>query len=288
MITNEILYACYQLDVKFVNSSTGNVRDCSGTCFSVRDESGVPTIVTNRHNVDPTFKKPEDERYFLAAMNVRGFSRSATGVPERNVNFVIQSAMISYPSSKDDDIACVSVIKVFSNLSRDIRLDYSIASSDLAQEDYFQEKLHVLDELAFPSYQKPHDSAQGRPIMRKGYVSSDPRVNYSFKDVQNPNKSVMGSAIAYEAYSLPGSSGAPVVTLPVKLAIGQKRPGGLRGPAIIGVNAGSISVPNPNGSGPAYSGISYFYKSTSILEALTRLSTKTDIEGWESRAKIRG
>ncbi len=94
----------------------------------------------------------------------------------------------------------------------------------------------------------------GRPIMRTGTIASDPKFDYSW------DKSSHGNCIAYEGFSSEGASGSPIFAPPRGMTgIPNSRHGYL-----IGINAGHI--PEQYG----HSGISYFYKSTVILEIIEK------------------
>ena len=97
-----------------------------------------------------------------------------------------------------------------------------------------------------------HDKLMGRPIIRGGRISSDPKYNYSW------DKDYHGQCVAYEGFSSEGASGSPILALPRGLTgMSNARQGFL-----IGINSGHI----PEGIG--HSGISYFYKSTVIQDII--------------------
>lgn len=126
----------------------------------------------------------------------------------------------------------------------------------MAKAADFENKLSVCDFLAFPGYPEWHDQLEGRPILRTGTISSDPRRNYS------SDGHSMGDCIAFEAFSYGGSSGSPIIAVQKgpKPGTGILFPG-FRELLVIGINAGHLLHENIG-----HSGISYFYKSTAILE----------------------
>ncbi|WP_134940933.1 MULTISPECIES: hypothetical protein [Ralstonia solanacearum species complex] len=107
-----------------------------------------------------------------------------------------------------------------------------------------------------------HDKKEKRPIFRSGTIASDPRYNYSFEDT------VAGDCVAYEAFSYGGSSGGPVLALQKGL-----KPGagismtGYRPARLVWINTGHLK--EMAGSN-RHSGMSYFYKSTALLELIDR------------------
>src|SRR5699024_3366260 len=93
-----------------------------------------------------------------------------------------------------------------------------------------------------------------RPIIRSGHIASDPEFNYSW-DMNN-----RGQCVAYEGFSYEGSSGSPIFAPPRGL---QNLPNSRLG-YLIGINAEHI----PEQFG--HSAISYFYKSTVILDIIEK------------------
>src|SRR5947199_8976750 len=130
-------------------------------------------------------------------------------------------------------------------------------------------KLDLCDTIAFPGYPAFFDHNGDRPIMRVGAISSDPASDY------RPDYNSIGRRIAYEAFSTEGSSGSPVFALPKGLQLGP----GLSGPGhrtamLIGINSGHV-LGRDERIGQIHSGLSYCFKSTSILECIEKLGHQT-------------
>lgn len=133
----------------------------------------------------------------------------------------------------------------------------------LATENWISEKMSVCDYIAYPGFPDWYDRQNNTPIFRMGTIASDPRMNYS---------SIIGapisSQIAYEGFSSGGASGSPVFAV----QRGFKTGSGISAPKdfyrevkVIGINAGHFS--NQIG----HSGISYFYKSSVILNIIDNI-----------------
>jgi len=119
--------------------------------------------------------------------------------------------------------------------------------------------LDPFDLICYSGFPNQHDKLGGRPIIRSGHIASDPQYDYSWDDRYR------GKCIAYEGFSSEGASGSPIFAPPRGMhGILNSRHGYL-----VGVNAGHI----PNTTG--HSGISYFYKSTVILEIIERHELKS-------------
>src|SRR5690606_27832410 len=123
----------------------------------------------------------------------------------------------------------------------------------LASQDTFK-TIHAFDLICYAGFPEPHDKRAVRPIVRGGRIASDPRHSYSW------NREQQGDCVAYEGFSSEGASGSPVFA-PSRGARGI--PNSRHG-YLVGVNAGHV----PERFG--HSGISYFYKSTVILDIIER------------------
>lgn len=255
-LSNQFLYSAYMITATFVDE-IGNVKAGTGTCFFVKNKNDTLCLVTNRHVLDISYKNGDEllKKYSLKKINISGKrGRVGDNFPEADLLFSV-APNVKFSDNPHNDIACITKIIP---LSQDISINYFIPYSFFACEPDFQQKLEVCDFLAFPGFPEWHDKREKRPILRAGTISSDPRFNYSYGDT------VEGDCVAYEAFSFSGSSGSPVFAL-------QKgpKPGpgidfpGFRDLLLIGINAGHLKTVDK-----LHSGISYFYKSTAILEVI--------------------
>lgn len=155
-----------------------------------------------------------------------------------------------YHANPDNDVALVLCDGMFSDGSNDC-LHWHFGAEQLADEAMFGSAIRPYDKICFSGFPEMHDIAGKRPILRVGHIASDPRYSYS-----HTGKS-LGDCVAYEGFSFKGSSGSPIFAVP-RGPQGDpiSRPGYL-----IGVNAGRIKTPNIE-----LTGISYFYKSSVIVE----------------------
>ena len=164
-----------------------------------------------------------------------------------------------FPKIEQNDIACLKNIVHNGN---DISISYSIPYSLLANESKLNNDICVCDFVAFPGYPNWYDRLNNLPILRTGSIASDPRFDYSV------SSNFMGNCIAYEAFSFGGSSGSPVFAIQKGFKVGSgltAYDGFYREILLIGINAGHF--PDPEG----HSGISYFYKSSAIIELIDSL-----------------
>jgi hypothetical protein len=114
------------------------------------------------------------------------------------------------------------------------------------------------DLVCYSGFPGQHDKLANRPIIRSGHIASDPQYDYSW------DKNYRGQCVAYEGFSFEGSSGSPIIA-PRR---GMKSIPNSRHEYLIGVNAGHIK------DSDGHKGISYFYKSTVILEIIEKYNLK--------------
>ena len=272
-INNSFLYAAKKVIVTCTNG-TNNIQ-FRGTCFFLKHEKGL-IMVTNRHVVEPGYKDDEYKDYQVIKMEIDSFQNlDERGVPSHyRCGEIYNFKDFKFPKGKDDDVACL-----FAPTGSSLIINSTIPFSLLGDEFWIDNNLSVCDQIAYPGFPNYFDSANNTPIFRMGTIASDPRLDYSWdKDDVNSHK------IAYEGFSSGGASGSPVFALQKGFQVGQgiSAPEGFyREVKLVGVNAGHLNnedinskliIPTEKGSVSApiithqHSGISYFYKSSVILE----------------------
>lgn len=258
----DFLYSAYRLQPIFADS-IGNTRAVSGTGFFVKNKRDELCLVTNRHVLDPTFPcypASWPPNLTLHSIRVAGKANSAAGKPDVEIDHVITG---NFRCSTENDVA-VGVNVSFVSGTGPLVIDYFIPYSLIATKDEYDTSISACDLVAFPGYPEWHDLLSRRPIFRSGTIASDPRYDYSF------NGQAKGSCVAYEAFSFGGSSGSPVFAFQKGLPLGAGLTmQGYNKARLIGVNAGHFDTSTEKAKGQ-HSGISYFYKSTAILELIDR------------------
>jgi hypothetical protein len=167
------LYSAHKISLAF--DDYGTIKEGTGTCFFVEGPGDRLSLVTNRHVLQPSYEKSERSHWKLARIRVTGFS------PPNYERFecTIIIDKIRFPSSLDEDVALAPVIAVVDGDWAGHRslLIENIPASIIATDTDFSE-LFLADTLLFPGYPDWHDKLEGRPIMRRGALSSDPHHNY--------------------------------------------------------------------------------------------------------------
>ena len=200
--------------------------------------------------------------------------KSSSGEPQYKDDFVLEAHEwnVAFPKNNDDDIAVLYGIR-----GRHEGRSVVINRDMLATESYFEDEgnLGVYDHVAVPGFHPGYDPTTNRPIFRGGNISSDPRYGHSLRI--KDNSSVEGfedkyykNLVLYETFAYPGSSGSPVFALQKGIKPGE----GLSFPAyrpakLIGIQSMMRYVnPVKEGEAGVHSGLSYFFKSSAILEIL--------------------
>jgi hypothetical protein len=237
------LYSAYFIEAAFTGGD-GTVVSGTGTGFVL--DAGLPTalIVTNRHVVDRSYR--DHRRKYV------GFERTMLKLTGRRADdslyeFEIHpSAKVHYHRNQENDVA---LIECRVNRNDPDPIHWHFGLDHLADSDVY-ESLAPFDLICYSGFPEQHDKRTLRPILRTGRIASDPRHTYSW------DHSDHGDCVAYEGFSSEGASGSPVFAPPRGASgIPDSRHGYL-----IGVNAGHVLQQY------GHSGISYFYKSTVILE----------------------
>lgn len=247
------LYSAYLIQVAF-SSVDGSRKEGKATGFVVSTKENMPVVITNRHVIDLDYRQ-KDARYkdySLQQLRIKG-RRTDDSVYTFDLN---PKTEILYDSHYENDVVAI-IPRVLEaepeQFAKGIHWHFGI--EHLATEDLFQNLLYAYDDVAFSGFPAQYDRLADRPIMRSGKIASDPKFDYSWSD------QFEGSCVAYEAFSSEGASGSPVFAPPRGLAnIPNSRNGYL-----VGINAGHVPDHQMFGT---HSGISYFYKSTVILNIL--------------------
>ena len=273
-IRNSFLYSSSRI---INHSMCTNGEQCScGTGFWVKNSKNEICLITNKH----VLKHSEDSNKFCNFFDVHIWETSNGNTEGKPGGFSIYrffSFTPDVPNNPLDDIVCIRwPFKAYSlspSKSTSLKIDYFFPYSILASQNDFDNNLAVCDMLAFIGYPEPfYDTERQAPILRSGIIASDPRFNYMEKQ--------FGNCLAYEAFSLGGSSGSPVFAIQKGFPIGP----GIKAPVnfyrevkLIGINTCSRhiysevptkQIPELTVPEKQHSGISLLYKSTSILEVI--------------------
>lgn len=247
----QFLYASYRVETTHVDSQ-GTGKSGVATGFVVEGKPKVPWFVTNRHVVDLDFRQPTPK--------YRDFKLRDFAITGRRADDSIYTLRLDPDARRffhpdvENDVVLIEPKCIWEGVPEPERsLHWHFGREQLAGNAEFAAALQAFDLVCYPGFPDQHDKLGNRPILRSGHIASDPRFDYSWDRAHH------GSCVAYEGFSFGGSSGSPVYA-PARgtTTIPNSRHGFL-----VGVNAGHVPT-HPSG----HSGISYFYKSTVVLEIM--------------------
>ena len=264
-ITNDILCTACKIEVRFKDDQNTE-KTGYGTAFFVKNVKGEVCLLTNRHVVDLDYKQPTSKykNFKLTQVVVHNKERDkTTGLPtDSNDLLILNHNEFIFSDNYQNDIACLKAIRATDLNGKSPRVSFFIDYDVIADEKRINEKLVVCDLVAFPGFPDWYDKKNNLPILRTGTIASDPRFDYSYSGSDD------GGAIAYEAFSYGGSSGSPIFAVQKGIKVGEGLKGGdYREIMLIGINAGHLPI---TGLRESHSGISYFYKSSIIIELINK------------------
>jgi len=244
---DEFFYSSYKVNAKF-SDDLGTVKDATATAFIIDAQNGIPLIVTNRHVIDIDYRQrtAKYKNFRLAALSISGRTSDDSVYSLR----LHEDAKMYFHEDNQNDVVLIEARIYFDK--GDEKLHWHFGLEQLAGEEEYR-CIKPFDLVCYTGFPDQHDKLGNRPILRSGRIASDPKFDYSW---DNQPK---GKCVAYEGFSSSGASGSPVFapSRGLRGGIADSRHGYL-----IGVNAGHI--PGTEG----HTGISYFYKSTVILDIL--------------------
>lgn len=256
-LSNAFLYSAKRV-ITIWDTPKGTIES-SGTGFFVQKNDDL-FLITNRHVAELEYAHPEYTGALFKECRCEGYEcMSENFTPSVYTSIKIENHHdFVFHSNTHNDIACLKNPQYVSGTSGTITLpiDYSL----LATKELIDTKLMVCDTIAYPGFPDWYDRKNNTPIFRMGTVASDPRVGYAIS-VADPD----ADRIAYEGFSSSGASGSPVFAVQkgFKTGTGISAPDDFYRPVLlVGINAGHYSGKE------GHSGISWFYKSSAIIETI--------------------
>lgn len=247
----QFLYSAYKIHTEY-SDGYKTIKGIA-TGFILEIAKGIPWLVTNRHAVDLDYKKRNSEYKDFKLSNLTITGRKADDT-EYTLELNMDAAFFHFHDVYENDIVLVSG---HFKIKHGDSIHWHFGMEHLATKAVY-ETIHAFDLVCYSGFPNTHDKFANRPIIRSGHIASDPRYNYSW------DNDYKGECVAYEGFSSEGASGSPVFAPPRGITrIPNSRHGYL-----IGVNAGHI--PDQDSMVKAHSGISYFYKSTVIMEIIDK------------------
>ncbi len=250
-LPEQFLYSSYFIDTQFAHPD-GTTKAGSATAFVLEVAPKTPWIVTNRHVIDIDYRQrtPKYKDFRLAHFSITG-RRSDDSVYTFDLH---SNAKCYFHNDRENDVVLIQPYICLDTAEGALNsFHWHYGLEFLADEKVFSESIRPFDLICYTGFPDQHDKLGNRPILRSGHIASDPKYDYSWDQLPH------GRCVAYEGFSSSGASGSPILAPPRGMhGIPNSRHGFL-----IGVNAGHVPT-QPQG----HSGISYFYKSTIILDII--------------------
>jgi hypothetical protein len=256
MLSKKLLYSAYRLSTRHVGPD-GSSKLVHGTCFHV-NSNGRVFLVTNRHNVELSYKDLKYAGYSWDGVQVDGYCGD-----EDYFEFAFNGHKIHYaiPKNAAEDVFVLELPrdqirfrrrkKPSEDANRKTeKWEPVMLGLEMLASEHDMRRLSPGSTVLLPSYSAHYDKSSERPVMRGGIISSDPESNYQ-TDGQEPARRVL-----FQALSAEGASGGPVFALM----------NGDQG-VLLGVNAGHLTGNEPR-IGTMHSGFSYCFKAICIRECI--------------------
>lgn len=254
-----------RIETTFVDG-IGNVKIEGGTAFWIKHNNDN-VLVTNRHVFDLRMKSAENKEYRIIRIRVLAREKKDNVFTSRTEFFEVDLGKINGFVHRSADVAvlvnpCLKA-SVFGNFN------YSpIEFSDLADKNFFQDSTQFLDSIAFIGYPKNWvDTTWNSPIARIANISCNPKRPFN-NELCKSTDMIQVTGLAFG-----GSSGSPVVFLEKGIAGITTNEFLHIPPKIIGIMSAGLLLSNRG----AHSGLSYFTRSTSIIEVLSGKNSETII-----------
>ncbi|HTR52007.1 MAG TPA: hypothetical protein VMJ10_14935 [Kofleriaceae bacterium] len=246
----------------------GNERGVHGTGFWVRDRER-DIYVTNRHNVDPVLKYGADTKLKLDHVELE-LRRMGPGVAHSETRFFRVANLSSALRASVIADCAIIVAPDLDDRPSDFRVSAAADFQAIADQDWLNDRVHGMDTASFIGFpgmnasQAWWDEEWNYPIARSCVIASPPGRSFANKQIKTADVTLVSG------FSFRGSSGSPVVAHQKGFKVGQGLDGGPEFvPAkVVGIMSGHFET---DGSEPEmfrHTGLSYFTRSTSILELL--------------------
>ncbi len=229
-------------------------------------------FVTNRHSLDYHYKSGESD-HKLSSVRVVSFDEMGNPFPDLRLDSQ-SDTRLDFPSDPKLDIAVITVsggsltrwLDSFPpSSSKLITVPLDAFADDQVFKNHEQLPWGAL--VSFTSYQEWMDKS-GRPILRTGYIASDPLHDYESEFIERMDQCGRREVLLLEASSFAGSSGSLVIANSFGQPFWRDFHGpGIRQPTperIVGIMCGHI-LSTKRAVEP---GLSYCHKSTCLRRIL--------------------
>jgi hypothetical protein len=262
-IPKNVIYTVARLHCK-LSDGIGHVREISGTGFWLEHDRGKPVFVTNRHNVDASVWKenPHDLKLVEARIELRRRGEQDEFLDD-TVFVTLEGLPNCFKSHPSADCA------ILTDTRGVIPPGYGkvtpVALSMIADSAGLSDNARIMDLVSFVGFPGQTcawwDEAANLPIARLASLASDPSRPFVNAAIRTTDVTLVSGL------SFSGSSGSPVFLHEKGIRVSAPLSGGGHIPAqVIGIMSGHLQDREPDEELLRHTGLSYFTRSTSILE----------------------
>jgi len=262
VLNKKLLYSAYRLSTLHV-APNGSPKTVHGTCFHVKSGERI-FLITNRHNVELSYKDQKYVGYRWDGMGVAGYFNNDDYF---EISFEGRTIHFAVPRNPAEDVFVWEVSKAPMPFRRrkksgedpnkkTEKFEAVTLGIEMLAGDDDMKQLSPGSQVLLPSYSAHYDKSSERPVMRGGIISSDPESNYQTEGWEPARR------VLYQAQSAEGASGGPVYALMGDVWV------------LLGINAGHLTGSEPK-IGTIHSGFSYCFKAECIREAIDAIISDT-------------
>lgn len=261
-INQNIIFCVCRLRVIF-SDNIGNNKPILGTGFWLTTETNKEIFITNKHNLDPRLKLGENTNFRRYKVEIELRRENETKF------FEVKEAEISINLHKEADVAVI-VCPEFNDIDNSYEYYPLMRQSNLADNEFFDSSVSLMDLgsfIGFPGRDGLQwwDQEYNLGVARMFNIASFPPIPFSHPDIITENTMLVSGL------SFSGSSGSIVMLHSKGINFGEEFEGIHRyiPPTILDIMSGHwqeepADIPQMF----QHSGLSYFTRSTAILEIL--------------------
>jgi hypothetical protein len=262
-INQTLFTAVCRIKVRF-QDDIGNQEEITGTGFWVKDGE-KSSFVTNKHNVDPTLKLGPETTLKLNRFEVQLRQQIGDSLFSSVSYFPVQNLATSLRIHQSADVA------IFYNPSFEAPgYGYNWFSlPDLATADFLSGSVSAMDIASFIRYpglkgKAWWDEQWQLAVARVVNIASWPAIPFTNSGIKTSD------VLLVSGLSFSGSSGSPIILHQKGVKAGNGLQGGnYIGPKVLGIMSGHWWGHESPEDLFFHSGLSYFTRSTAIMDLLT-------------------
>jgi hypothetical protein len=269
-IPKNVVYCVTRIQCTF-SDGIGHGRDIGGTGFWVGDGASKPLFVTNRHNVDASIweQNPHDLKLVKVRLELRKRDAQSELLDETAFFELLDFAQFLRVHPTAD---CAVLTDARGVIPPEYKSVTPLDISMLADGPRLSANAQMMDLVSFVGFPGKTcawwDDAANLPIARLAALASDPGRPFSNKAIRTSDVGLVSGL------SFSGSSGSPLFLHEKGIRVGEGLSGGGHvPPQVVGIMSGHMQNDEPTEEVLNHTGLSYFTRSTSILELIAGIGS---------------